>query len=312
MTRHPNHLRQTIFIYVSSMLCLTALTACGLNIFAPMASKSSDRVKLEEARTQIDQQDYADATATLESVENDSNEKRLLQVAALLGSSGLNIWTIITDIIDASSSDASGGSVDNIFDQISDSVLGTDDTRTTRMTSLVTSINLLKDAPQGTESRVKNLSCFLAGILATPTIADGTAAISATSLALLEVASSSTGAGATAAECPNLSNLDAGLTAISEVQENFSLILEVAQGCSFLNIGDTGDSLNKIEESLAKFTNNADQGCSSNPSCSGVACAALKLGCVNTLINATPSTADDGDITSCELVQNCIDPGSCF
>ena len=73
-----------------------ALTACGdANLMEPFVSKDGDKDLLEEAQVQIDDKDYTAAIETLAKVKGDSNDKRLLQVAATLGASGLSVWQIV-------------------------------------------------------------------------------------------------------------------------------------------------------------------------------------------------------------------------
>ena len=92
---------------------------------------------------------------------------------------------------------------------------------------------------------------------------------------------------------------------------DFQLILAAAANCSLLDL--SGSGANSVEESLTNLQDNADGGCTSTPSCTGVACDALGLGCVEAVVQqGDTSTAGDGEISSCELVQNCLDQNSCF
>jgi hypothetical protein len=93
------------------------------------------------------------------------------------------------------------------------------------------------------------------------------------------------------------------------------LILEATANCKLLDVTGTGSELNAIETQLLKFNQNADAGCSATPACgSGAACQALGLQCVYEALttDSDASTAQDGQVTKCELVQNCLNPGSCF
>jgi hypothetical protein len=147
--------------------------------------------------------------------------------------------------------------------------------------------------------------------MSVPTTTDAATAMSTASSSLQSVSASSIGAGGTAAECPDLSDLETALLSITELQDDFQLILAAAANCSLLDL--SGSGANSVEESLTNLQDNADGGCTSTPSCTGVACDALGLGCVEAVVQqGDTSTAGDGEISSCELVQNCLDQNSCF
>jgi hypothetical protein len=291
------------------------LTACDMNLYESVVKPESDRALIEEARIKIDEQDYAGALASLEKVDRDSNDLRLLRSAARLGSSGLSMWTILTDIVDGTGfNSGSGSGVDNFFDQISGAVVGEGETRTLRLAALTESVDDLLDAPDPNASRVKNLACFLAGVMALPTVTDATTAIQSTTTSLASLAATVDVSNPNA-QCPDLSSLNTSLTTIASVQTQFSLILEATSNCKLLDVTGTGSDLNAIEAQLAKFNQNADAGCSATPACgSGAACQALGLQCVYDALTtgSEVSTAQDGQVTKCELVQNCLTPGTCF
>lgn len=291
------------------------LTACDFNLYQSVVKPETDRALMEDARIKIDEQDYAGALSTLEKVERDSNDLRLLRSTARLGLSGLSMWTILTDIVDGAGFESSSGNgVDNLFDQISGAVVGEGDERTLRLTALTESVTDLLAAPDRSASRVKNLACFLAGVMALPTVADATTAIQNTTTSLASLASTVDVTNPNA-QCPDLSSLNTSLTTIATVQTQFSLILDATTDCKLLDATGTGEDLNAIETQLAKFNQNADAGCSTTPACgSGAACQALGLQCVYDALTTGSgvSTADDGQVTKCELVQNCLTPGTCF
>jgi len=291
------------------------LTACDFNLYQTIVKPESDQALMEEARTKIDEQDYAGALSSLEKVKRDTNDLRLLRSASRLGLSGLSMWTILTDIVDSSDADSSSGTgVDNFFDQISGTVVGEGETRTLRLAALTASVNDLVGAPDRSANRVKNLACFLAGIMAVPTITDATTAIQNTTTSLTSLAASVDVSNPNA-QCPDLSGLNTSLTTIATVQSQFSLILDATTDCKLLDATGTGDDLNAIESQLAKFNQNADAGCSTTPACgSSAACQALGLQCVYDALttDSVASTATDGQVTKCELVQNCLSPGTCF
>jgi hypothetical protein len=292
-----------------------ALSACDFNLYETVVKPKNDTALLEEARVQMDEHDYAGAMSTLEKVGRDSNELRLLRSTARLGQSGLSMWTILTDIVDADGfGNGRGSGIDNLFDQISGAVVGEGETRTLRLAALTASVEDLLNAPDRSASRVKNLACFLAGVMALPTITDATTAIQSTTGSLTNLAAT-VDVSNPAAQCPDLSDLNASLTTIATVQNQFSLILEATADCKLIDATGTGSELNAVEAQLAKFNQNADAGCSTTPACgSSAACQALGLQCVYEALtdDDTVSTAQDGSVTQCELVQNCLTPGTCF
>ncbi len=290
-------------------------TACDMNLYESVVKPESDRALIEEARIKIDEQDYAGALSSLEKIDRDTNELRLLRSAARLGLSGLSMWTILTDIVDGTGfNEGTGSGVDNFFDQISGAIVGEGDTRTLRLAALTESVDDLLAAPDPSASRVKNLACFLAGVMALPTVTDATTAITDTTTSLANLAATVDVTNPNA-QCPDLSGLNSSLTTIANVQNQFTLILEATSNCKLLDVTGTGSELNAIEAQLAKFNQNADAGCSATPACgSSAACQALGLQCVYDALttDSDASSAQDGQVTKCELVQNCLTPGTCF
>jgi hypothetical protein len=291
------------------------LTACDMNLYESAVKPKTDRALMEEARIQIDEQNYAAALSSLEKVERDTNDLRLLRSAARLGLSGLSMWDILIEAVDGDGfGQGSGSGVDSVFDQISGAVVGEGETRTLRLAALTESVSDLLGAPDRDASRVKNLACFLAGVMALPTVTDATSAIQSTSTSLASLAATVDVSNPNA-QCPDLSGLNTSLSTIASVQNQFSLILEATANCKLLDVTGTGSELNAIETQLLKFNQNADAGCSATPACgSGAACQALGLQCVYEALttDSDASTAQDGQVTKCELVQNCLNPGSCF
>lgn len=289
--------------------------ACDMNLYESLVKPDNDRALIEEARIKIDEQDYTGALSSLEKIERDSNDLRLLRSAARLGLSGLSMWTILTDIVDGTGfNEGTGSGVDNFFDQISGAIVGEGEARTLRLTALTESVGDLLDAPDPNASRVKNLACFLAGVMALPTVTDATTAIQDTTSSLTTLAATVDVTNPNA-QCPDLSGLNSSLSTIANVQTQFSLILAATSNCKLLDVTGTGSELNAIESQLAKFNQNADAGCSATPACgSGAACQALGLQCVYTALTTDSgvSTAQDGQVSKCELVQNCLTPGTCF
>ena len=296
------------------MLTILILAGCGINFYQPFVSDDSDEWQMIEAQKELDQGNYSKATELLGKLTTDTNTKRILEASASLGTAGLDLWSIVRNILNGDSGSSSSSGVDNIFDLIGESVLGTGDTRTERVTVLKANIALLQAAPDPDQSNVQNLSCFLAGILALPMVTDSTSALTTAQTALTSIASTSTGSGSSAEECPDLDELNSSLQTLKEVREAFTTILETAEKCKILNFDDEASSLNTIEQQMQKLTTNADKGCDTvDTSTCGNFCDALNLGCVQSSITADETaTAGDDVIATCELVQNCINPTTCF
>ena len=290
------------------LIGIAFVIGCGTNIYSSFVTEESDTAKMQEAANLIDDQKYSEAVSKLDSISRDNNEKRLLQVAAILGANGFDIWQIVVDIIDSNSSGKI--SFDRIFDAISGSVFGEGAERTARIDAIGQAISLLLTAPEGATRATQNLNCFLGGMLSVVAVTDGNQAITDINTALATIQSGVIGSGSNADECPGITELQSGLTNISSVQQNLSLVLQATDSCSFIDF--SGSSLNSVEQSLNSFVTNGDQGCSTTPSCGGGdACNALSLGCVQSEVNDTSSVAGDGSVSSCEIVQNCLG-SNCF
>ena len=297
-------MRKNFIIFLLSIFSAVALIACGTNLFKEVVTKDSDRHKLEEAKVLIDDGNYAKAIEMLDGVKIDSNDKRMLQASAQLGAVGFGLWDVIMDAIEGDTFKSSNSSgVDFVFNTIGEAVLGEGDVRTTRLEALEQSVSLLLNAPEPNEDKVINLRCFLAGIMSFPIVTDGTQAINnvKTELAALD------------GQCSGgIDDLNQSMTALIEVQSDFSLILQASQGCSFLDHEGDG-SLNAVEQKVSKLVDGADQGCSPTPDCgSSPACDALQNSCTQAITNDSDSTAGDGEISSCEMLQNCLDTSVCF
>lgn len=297
------------------LLCCVNMSACGSNLWGGFVPRENDSVLLEEARIQMDEENYAAALTTLAKIKSDSNELRLLRSSAQLGAAGLSLWEILLDIIDSDSFDSTeGNGVDNFFDLVSSNLIGEGAVREQRMAALSSSIGDLLTAPDQSVSRPKTLACLLAGMLALPLVNDATAAIVATTNSLSALAATVDVSNPNAT-CPDSSTLDTNLAAISAAQNSFSLVFAATDDCKLLDISESGNELNAIESQLQKFNTQADQGCSPSPSCgSSQACQALGLSCVYQQLRDSSGVSEAGDaaVSSCELVQNCLTPGSCF
>jgi hypothetical protein len=293
-------------IAILVVMIVAVISSCGQqNFFEGFTEAKSDEARLAEAEALIDEKEYAKALGVINEVEGDTNEKRMLEVAASLGASGVSIWQLIIDIINNQLQSSDDVSFDQIFASMSADILGTGTEKTAKITAMQSSIQSLIAAPDPAANRLVNLNCFLGGVLSVITVTDGEAALTQVQDALTTIQQSSTGSGSTADECPGIDDLSTGLERINQVQSSLGLILQATQGCGFINLGE--NSPNRIEENLNQVISAADKGCEPTPSCgSSEACQALSLGCVQEEVDVTAGVADDSEVASCELVQNCI------
>jgi hypothetical protein len=177
-------------------------SSCGdneVNVFQPVAEpfalKNDQDAKLEQVMVLLDNKKYSEALEIVEPMiddaEQDSNQARILFASAKLGQAQLDIWSVIKNIVNtdtaASGSGSGGEGIDNIFDSFSESVLGTDATRQSKIDALAESLSALLAAPLPDEKKLQNTACLFAGLLSIPTIADATAALTALQSALGQI-----------------------------------------------------------------------------------------------------------------------------
>ncbi len=292
-------------IVISAALAtLLLLSTCGTNMlqFAAL-DKSSDEYTSEQAKVLMDERDYQGARKLLESAEEDSNQRRTLLASARLGEAGLDIWEIIRELLNGSTS-SSG--IDGFFNVLTGSVFGTGDTRTARVAAMRQSLDDLAAAPNPADSSVSDVACFIAALWTVPLVSDAQTALTSMQTALQSV---------TPTDCSGLDSTDSALATISTLSSDFKRILTAISGCAFIDLSSTAETLNTIETQLTKLTTGADQGCSAAPECSAgdIACQALQYSCVYEKLQGDGSSvADDGVISTCELVQGCLNPGACF
>lgn len=313
---------QTLFLAV---LTGAVYSACGdneFNLYATLGAKdlainNNKEAQIEEAKTEIDRGEYASASETLlkliETEATDSNEARLLYAAALLGEAGLDVWSIISNILsETGKTSTRSGGIDTIFNTFSDSALGTGSERSQKTTALAAAIYNLLTAPSAKDKKILNTVCLLGGMLAVPTLADATEAVTGASSALQQISASASGNGSS---CPNLGLLDTALTDIQTASNQFNLILSAAANCAFLNLDSATALMNQVELSLAHLRMNADKGCA-QPTCSSSQpnCRALFPSCVQSslAIGQHPEYAGNGRIEACEILLHCTDVDQCF
>ncbi len=289
-----------------SLAILLPIAGCGFNIASYLVNKDSEKYQLEQARTLMDQGEYGDALDILSDMDADSNERRLLLAAARLGDASLDIWSIIKELFD--NTESGGQGVDNFFNSIGDSVVGTGNARVRSFSALRQSLQDLANPPQGQTAKTRGLACFIAGIWTVPLGTDAATTMQDVQSALTEVQNTTVGI-----ECDQnaLDNLDSNLADASTIASDFALIAGAVADCPFIN-AEASSGANSAEDQLNKVLTNADGGCESPGDCapSDLACQALQLSCVGQILNSD-ATADDGLITSCELVQGCYG-GGCF
>ncbi len=300
--------RSRIFLVLS----LVGLGACGQNIFKNAVPAKSDKARMAEARVKLDDGDYAGATKALDGMDGDSNERRILMVASRLGEAGFVLWEQILTVIDNATRSSGVSGVDQYFNQLNDTVFGVGTERTERMQALSSGLDILAESPDPLERSVNNLRCFVAGVLALPTVIDGQMAIQSVNQTLVAIKDSASSGGTTAADCPKVGELNTAMTTITTVRTRFSSIVASVDGCPFIDLSSTANDLNEIETKLNRLTSVADKGCQAVPPCTaGPICDALKLGCVQQVI-ADGGVAGDGVVSSCEMVQHCSNSAGCF
>lgn len=303
-----------MFFFVLSLVTIFANTSCdSTNLFYSFADTSSDKALLEAARVATDQEDYAKAINLIDKMEGDSNEKRILLASALLGRAGIGVLSIANSAISTLSDDFSGS--DSFFDSLDESVIfGTGEIREDRLEALDEAINVIATAPNSADAGMQNLGCILSGLLALPSVTTALSAMTAATDNLSQISSNVVGAGATADQCPGITEFEENLTTINSVRQSFSTILATINECPILNISGTS-SLNTIETALNKLTSSADNGCQAVLDCSSDTtglCETLGLGCLSSLISDISAIAGDGNIETCEIIQNCLNPTDCF
>ena len=140
------------------------VVGCGINLYDSLVTKEGDRYHLSEAEAALDEGNFTKAEEHLGKVEGTSEERTLVEVSILLGRAELGLWKLLVDIVDSSGSSSSSGGVDQVFDQLSESVFGTGSDRLTRTAALRQSSVLLSEFA-GQNKSFQNLKCFLSGIL---------------------------------------------------------------------------------------------------------------------------------------------------
>ncbi len=315
-------------ILIVALGATLAYSSCGDNEFnlfqpiaKPLAMKSDKKAQLEEVRVLLDKKEYAKALDVVEPIvedeETDSNEARLLYGAAKLGVAELDVWSIISNILDATSAsnnnNAGGGGLDDVIDSLSTEVLGSGAERQSKSAALIDALTTLRNAPYPDDRRILNTGCLFAAFLAVPTLAEATEAMTAMTAALTQISSAASSGGAV---CPNVSLLDSAAAGVLSAAANFNLVLQAAANCPFLDLEQTASAMNQLETTLGNLKFNTDRGCDSLPTCPASLpnCATLFPTCVQQALAVGTSSAKAGDgvLSSCEIILNCVDPTTCF
>lgn len=311
-------MKKTILIGIAGLVLVAA--ACGTNLFNSFADKKNENARLEEARVQIDQGDYVKAREILDELANDgqdSNERRILLAGVLLGENGFDLWNILIDLVqDTTSKDkasSSGSGISKIFDLLTESVFGAGATRAARIAALDSAVTELRSAPDPQATRVSNLACLLAGIMAVPIAQDGLAEMQSTLTTLEKIKTEISSGG----QCHGVSELSTRIASFQEVLARFNHILESTANCGFINLDEQKAQLNAVESKIKKLTNTADKGCSTLPTCPAAMpdCLTLFPVCVQEALRiggTNPAVSGDGIIDSCEVILHCTHPADCF
>jgi hypothetical protein len=305
--------RQAAFWWIAALLMISG---CGFNFYEPFApGKDENKAKVERAKVMMDEKDYAGARKLLspmqEDSKTDSNDVRLLLAAAILGETGLDIWSIISNLLDSTSSTNSSSSssgADSILNVFSDSLLGTGAERDAKFEGLSEALTLLRNAPAPEEKKVQNTACFFAAMLVVPTVTDTQTQLTDALTALNSISTSTDGV-----TCPNIDELMQPVNNLASLASNFSQTLAAAQNCSFLDFSDAAATLNVVEQRLSRLSSAADLGCAL-PSCpdSVPNCNSLYPSCVQTALGVGTGGASDGQISACELTLHCTPLSKCF
>lgn len=317
-------------IVVVALAATLAYSSCGeseFNLFQPvaepMAMQSDKKAQLEQVKVLLDKKEYEEALEVVEPIvddeKTDSNEARLLYGAAKLGVAELDVWSIISSILDATSNDrqggsnAGGGGLDDVIDALGEDVLGTGEERQGKIEALVDALTTLRNAPYPDDRKIQNTGCLFAAFLAVPTLAEATEAMNATTAALSQISAAASSGGTV---CPNVSLLDSAAAGVLAAASNFNLVLQAATNCPFLDLEQTASAMNQLETTLENLKFNTDRGCDSLPTCpaSMPNCAQLFPTCVQQAlaVGTSSAAANDGVLSSCEIILNCTDPAACF
>jgi hypothetical protein len=283
--------------------CL-GVAGCGVNFIGAISPDPlSEGGQLEQANALIDKKDYSGALSFLQDMDEDSNRRRVMMVAARLGNSGLDIWQILENVI---SGQTSSSGTDNFFNGLTDSVFGSGDVLAARLAAMRASLNDLQTAPNAGLADVSDTACFLGAMWITPLSLTATTELTSINTSLKSISVS---------DCSGVTGLQTGLDSVLETVADIQSVLQAISGCTFIDVSGTSGSLNSVETQISTLLTSADKGCEV-PSCSAgdLACEALEQSCVREILvdSESAAVADDGKLTSCEVVQSCYNPSACF
>ncbi len=306
---------------LSNLLGLLALVTsiivikgCGFNLFSSFSQSDEKNSQLEEAKVHLDNKEYSEAdkilTTLVSDPSRDSNTARVYLAAAKIGTAGMDIWTIISSLINT----VSGTNPDytNLFEEATNTLLGTGDIRAAKLATLADAIELLLDTPDpSSASRAQNTACFLGSMLVAAELVDAQNKIDNLNAALSGLSDlSSSGV------CDSLDSLISAFDALASTASNFSLVTRVVASCPFLSQGEASATLSAITAQMEALVAKADKGCSSVPTCSlpAALCSILTPSCVQDAlgVGGETATAGDGVLATCELALECTIKGGCF
>lgn len=287
---------------------------CGFNLFSSFSQKDDNKSKLENAKVHLDNKEYTEADTILSALvadpSSDSNTARVYLAAAKIGIAGMDIWTIISSLINTVSS--TNPNYTDLFEEATNTLLGIGETRTAKLATLADAIELLLDVPDpATASRAQNTACFLGSMLVAAELVDAQNKVDNLNSALSGLSSlNSNGV------CDSLESLISAFDALASTAGNFSLVSRVVASCPILSQGEASETLSGITSQMDALIAKADKGCDSVPTCSlpAALCSVLTPTCVQDAlgVGGDSAVADDGILATCELALECTIKGGCF
>ncbi len=286
-------------------ICLMLLSSCGnTNYLQFMADETSEASALEKARVEIDSKKYSDASATLAGISSDSNEKRKLLASSRLGAAGIDFWNIIVTTINEGISNLSFDSFLALVDSALESTYGISGTDERRAALIATdeAINELLTAPGASAPDIQSMACMIAALDSIPLSTTLTSTLNG-----LQTSLNSLVLDPTDPSCPDTTSLETAMEDVTVEMGFLGNVLLAIKNCGTIINPDKSGSLNAIEQTLKILLDNADQGCSS----SGASCSTVECRISSCLSDSSTAQADDGEVSTCELVENCLS-GNCF
>lgn len=280
--------------------------ACSTNIYKPLATQDSEAAQKEEALMALDSGNYAKAEPILQKLwsKNKSSEISQLYAVSMLGSVGLDIFSVISNAMSSCSGDECSGN--GLMSQLS-SALPSNINREQAKEKLKNSVEVLKGEEVGTAT--SPLLCFAGGIYSNFVIEDLQTQIEEIQTTLktdLESLPTACQGGSADVEAVG-AKVQSSVTQLGEIATNLKEVTSTVGAC--LSQVSSG-SENGVQEMLSKFETNADKGCVLPPS--GTIGQLPMPACMADFVTAgATASAGDGRVDGCELFINCA-TGECF